>query len=349
MDLEKTQGTDILGLSRDDLTAWFAEKNEPAWRADQVMRWLHRRNARSFSEMTDIAKGLRETLAESFVIPEPEEAGKAVSEDGTVKYAFSLRDGRRIESVLIPERGHCTLCVSSQVGCAMGCAFCRTGSLGLTRNLAASEIIGQVRAVRRMMEKPETLTNLVFMGMGEPLANYANLVRAVNILTGNEWGMGFGSRHVTVSTVGLANRIPDLSRDTPANLAVSVNAADDETRQRIMPVNRTYPLAALLAACHDFFLRPGRRITFEYVLLKDLNDSERDARNLARLLSHIPAKINLIAYNPHPESPFARPDEDRVLAFQKVLTDRNFTAMLRKSKGADILAACGQLAARMSA
>ena len=336
---------DITDLSRAALSQWFAGENEAPYRAAQVLRWIYQRGADSFDAMTDIRKDLRRKISERFTIGRPEILDTAASADGSRKFVFGLLDGKRIETVLIPERDHYTLCVSSQVGCAQGCAFCRTGAMGFSRNLKASEIVAQVRAVRFSLPDPERLTNLVFMGMGEPLANFENVRDAVNLLTDPEVGMKFAARRVTVSTVGLAPKIAALGRETRARLAVSLNAADDETRSRLMPVNRVYPIARLLEALKGFPLKTGKRITFEYVLLSGVNDSPADARNLVRILSSVPAKINLIPFNPYEGSPFERPSEDRIAAFHDFLIEKHFTAIIRRSKGPDIAAACGQLAA----
>jgi 23S rRNA (adenine2503-C2)-methyltransferase len=217
--------------------------------------------------------------------------------------------------------------------------------MGFQRNLSRAEIVSQVRDIKNDLQDPKSLTNLVFMGMGEPLANYQNLVAAIQIITDGRSGFGFAGRRVTVSTAGLASRLADLGRETRANLAVSLNATDNETRSRLMPVNRKFPIEKLLEACRHFPLPGGRRITFEYVLLKDVNDSPDDAQRLAKLLRAIKSKINLIPFNPHPGCPYQRPHEDTILRFQKILIDKNYTVMIRRSKGQDISAACGQLAA----
>jgi len=266
-----------------------------------------------------------------------------VAADGCRKFLFALSDGNLVESVLIPEEGHHTLCLSTQVGCAQGCRFCLTARRGLVRHLTAGEIVGQVMAVRRALTGELPLTNLVFMGMGEPLANFAQLVKALTIISA-PWGLNFSSRRLTVSTVGLAPMIPRLGLEAPANLTISLNAPDDAIRDRIMPVNRRYPLAELLAACRQFPLPQHRRITFAYVLLKDLNDAPAQARQLARLLKGFRAKINLIPFNSHPELSFAPPPLERILEFQEILRAANYTVFIRESRGQEIGAACGQLA-----
>jgi 23S rRNA (adenine2503-C2)-methyltransferase len=343
-DLKKT-GTlkpDIKALSREQLIAWLAAHGERSFRADQILKWLYVRLTDQFDQMTDIRKEFRKYLADHFRIVRLE-AHTLESKDGTRKFLFTLDDGRTIESVLIPERDHSTLCVSSQVGCALGCRFCLTGQGGLERNLTTAEIVGQVWEVRKRIAEPEQLTNLVFMGMGEPLANYDAVVAAINTLTNSDWGMKFAGRRITVSTAGLAPRIPDLGHDTRANLAVSLNAVEDATRSRLMPINNTYPIAALLSACRQFPLASGRKITFEYILIRDLNDSLEHARRLTKLLAPLKAKINLIPFNEHPGSDFRRPSEERIQAFQNFLIGKHFTSIVRYSKGQDIMAACGQL------
>ena len=232
------------------------------------------------------------------------------------------------------------------MGCAQGCLFCLTATGGFERNLTRAEIIAQVRDIKRDLTDPEQLRNIVFMGMGEPLANYKNLVAALQVITGSSMGLGFASRRVTVSTAGLVSRLADLGRDTRVNLAISLNASDNQTRNRLMPINRKFPIEKLLKACQKFPLPGGRRITFEYVLLKDVNDSVEDAQRLAKLLRPIKSKINLIPFNPHAGCQYQRPNEDHILRFQNILIDKNYTVMIRQSKGQDISAACGQLVAR---
>jgi 23S rRNA (adenine2503-C2)-methyltransferase len=273
----------------------------------------------------------------------------SVSQDGSRKYLFCLHDGQYVETVLIPERGHATICVSSQVGCAMGCRFCLTGSGGLVRNLEPSEIINQVCAVQADLgSEKDPLTNIVFMGMGEPLANYDHVLKAILTMTSNN-GLMFSNRRVTLSTVGLVPRMADLGKAVTVNLAVSLNGADNATRDVLMPINKRYPIEDLLQACNRFPLPSRRMITFEYVLLSGVNDRLEDARRLAKLLRPLRAKINLIPFNPFEGCSFKRPDEPSVLAFQKILTDNHYTTMIRWSKGLDIGAACGQLRAQRMA
>ncbi len=336
--------TDLKNLSLPELQEWAAQLGEPRYRALQLVQWMYSKGVDAPDQMTNIPKSFREKIADNAHIGflEPFRVLES-EEDETRKFVFVLDDGECVESVLIPERGHSTLCVSTQVGCAMGCAFCRTGRSGLTRNLSSGEILNQILAVRRSLKPGENLTNLVFMGMGEPLANFDQCVRALGIITDNR-AMAFGLRRVTVSTCGIADRIPRLGALVNVGLAVSLNAADDDVRSAIMPVNRKYPMDVLLKACREYPLRRGRRVTYEYVLIRDVNDRPQDAQRLARILVPAEAKINLIPLNAHDGSPFQPPDPDRVEAFQNILIDRHYTAIIRKSKGRDILAACGQLA-----
>ena len=338
---------DITNLSEEALSGWLQEHNVPAYRAGQILRWIYRRNASSFSQMTDLSKDLRQWLSAKFTIDRLDPIRVRRSVDGSKKYLFRLKDACHIESVLIPERGHWTLCVSSQVGCAMGCKFCLTARGGFVRDLQPAEIVGQVCAVQRDHIDPHRLTNIVFMGMGEPLANYDRVVQAIGTITSNN-GLQFSNRRVTVSTAGLVPRMQDLGRDLTVNLAVSLNAADNTTRSQLMPINRTYPIEMLLSACRTFPLPSRRMITFEYVLIAGINDAPEDAKRLAALLRPLRAKINLIPFNAFEGSAFMRPEESSVLAFQKVLTDHHYTTIIRRSKGSDIGAACGQLCAKIA-
>lgn len=325
-----------------ELEQLVADWGQPRFRARQVLKWLYK-GVGDFDQMTDIARPFRQELAGRAWISGLRLEQQQEAADGCRKFLFALADGNLIESVLIPEEGHYTLCLSTQVGCAQGCRFCLTARQGLTRNLNASEMVDQILAVRRLLPADRPLTNLVFMGMGEPLANFAALVRALTIITA-PWGLNFSSRRLTVSTVGLAPFIPRLGLEARVNLTVSLNGPDDETRSRIMAVNRRYPLAELLAACRAFPLPQHRRITFAYVLLAGINDAPDQARQLARLLQGFRAKINLIPFNPHPKLPFAPPPEAKILAFQEILREANYTVFIRESRGQEIGAACGQLA-----
>jgi 23S rRNA (adenine2503-C2)-methyltransferase len=292
--------------------------------------------------MTDFPKDLRGKAAQKCLLTNLKLVAEQRSVDGTSKLAWRLPDGLVVESVVIPERGHKTLCISSQVGCAMGCRFCHTAMMGFRRQLIPSEIAGQVLAALEHVGEREQLRNLVFMGMGEPLANYTNVLKSLDILT-DDLGLNFSLRRITVSTCGLVPEILRLGRDTDVGLAISLNAPDDKTRDQIMPINRRYPISQLIEACRNYRLSRRRRITFEYLLLAGVNDSVEQAMLLAKLLKGIPSKINLIPFNESSDIPFKRPIHEQVLAFQQVLKEANYTAVIRKSKGRDISAACGQL------
>ena len=346
INMQNTKKQNILELDRDELIAWLGDQRIEPYRADQILKWIYLRQTDRFDRMTDIAKDIRPLLDDHFTISRLQIENAETSIDGSRKYLFKLEDRKYIESVLIPERDHYTLCISSQVGCAQNCRFCLTASGGFQRNLTRGEIVSQIRDIENELQDSMPLSNLVFMGMGEPLANYKNLVGAIAVICDNSLGLGFAGRRVTVSTAGLASRLADLGRDTRVNLAVSLNAADNATRSRLMPINRKFPIEKLLKACQNFPLRGGRWITFEYVLLKDVNDTDKDAKRLAKLLRPIKAKINLIPFNPHVGCQYQRPNEDRILRFQKILIDKNYTVMIRQSKGQDISAACGQLAVK---
>ncbi|MBI9083571.1 MAG: 23S rRNA (adenine(2503)-C(2))-methyltransferase RlmN [Desulfobacterales bacterium] len=339
---------DIKDLTPDELASWLSGHGHPRYRLDQIYRWIYQRQADSFEVMTDLGKTLREELAASFTIRRHETLCMETSRDGTRKFLFQMVDGARIESVLIPEKDHDTLCISSQVGCAQGCRFCMTGRGGLARNLTAAEIVSQVRDVKCAVTGDLRLTNIVVMGMGEPLANYDNMLAALNVLTDVDTGLGFSGRHITLSTAGVVPRLADLGRDTNINLAVSLNATDNPTRSRLMPINRAYPMETLLAACARYPLAPRRRITFEYILMAGINDSPDDARRLARLLRPIRSKINLIPFNPHEGSEFHRPAPPVIERFRQILVDKGYTVITRHSKGQDISAACGQLEAKIA-
>ena len=336
---------DIKEMSQDQLAAWLDEHGIASYRAAQILRWIYLHQTDTFEQMTNLSKEHRQLLRDHFSINRLERIRIEKSRDGSKKYLFRLPDGNLLESVLIPERDHYTLCISSQVGCALGCRFCFTGQGGLARNLTGGEIIAQVRDIQNSIDAPRQLTNLVLMGMGEPLANYHNVVKAIETFTDNRLGLGFANRRITLSTSGLVDRLADLGRDTQVRLAISLNASDNLTRDRLMPINRKYPIEVLLEACRRYPLKPHHRITFEYILLRGINDSESDARRLAKLLRPIKAKINLIPFNPFEGCDFRRPDESVISRFLQILLEKNYTAIIRRSKGEDISAACGQLRA----
>lgn len=329
-------------MALSELNGWASSLGFEPFRARQIFRWLCRSDVTSFDQMTNLQKELRQRLSGLSYISSLHPKKIERAQDGTRKFLFALSDGNHIESVLIPERGHHTLCLSSQVGCAMGCRFCLTGRGGFKRNLKTSEIVNQVLAVQGALLPGEKLTNLVFMGMGEPLANYENIIKSLQILVADE-GCGFSSRKVTVSTCGLIPQMEKLGRAITVNLAISLHAPDNETRSFLMPVNRTYPLEALIDACRRFPLPQRRMITFEYLLISGINDFPKQARALARLLRDVRAKINLIPFNTYPGSEFNPSPPENILAFQQILVKSHYTAIIRQSKGAGISAACGQL------
>jgi len=338
-----TSKIDLRNLTFQELQDWVGALGLQPYRAEQVYRWIFQPTIHSFDQMTNLSKKWRSRFSDQaylsrLIVKKVEE-----SKDQTKKFLFELEDGEHIESVLIPERGHYTLCISSQVGCAQRCRFCYTGRMGLIRNLKSSEIINQILAVQGFLTETDSqLTNIVLMGMGEPLDNFEQVIRAMKILLSPK-GMQFSHRHVTLSTAGLIPQMKSLGQVVPVNLAVSLNAADDGTRNLLMPINRKYPLDALMGACREFPLPHGKRITFEYILIKGINDSPQQAKALAGLLKGIKAKINLIPFNAHPGIGFEPPEEKTILKFQDILIANRYTAIIRRSKGADISAACGQL------
>jgi len=346
--------TNLRNLTAAQLAHFFQSIGLPAVRARHVFRWLFYPGNNDLSQMEVVKRDIRDTLAAQATIsvlrPEQTETAK----DGTIKFGFRLHDGVTIESVLIPGPKRHTLCVSSQAGCAMGCAFCLTGGMGLSRNLEPAEIVGQVMAVMEHMvargvqrsTPRELINNLVFMGMGEPLANFEHLRTALAILT-DPLGLEFTERRITVSTCGLVPRIKDLGATVKVNLAISLHAADDETRDRLMPVNRTYPVASLLNACREYPLAPGKVILIEYILFQGINDSPADARLLAERLRGIPCRINLMPFNESAAMPFRCPAPQVIKGFQSILRQAGFTTLIRNSRGGDISAACGQLASSL--
>ncbi len=354
-------------LSAKELTKFIGTLGHRPYRARQVINWIYKKHVTSFDEMTDMSKPFRELLGKTAFISNMKLIRKQISKDGTQKFLLALEDGETIENVLIPDKDRLTLCISSQVGCAMGCKFCMTGRLGLRRNLKAHEIVDQIIAVQRLIEQRQiipthpclpdrqapllkggrgdyVITNIVLMGMGEPLHNFDEVIealwRVINFI-------GFSKRRITLSTVGIIPRIVELAEKGPEiSLAVSLNATTDTVRNKIMPINRKYHLKKLIKACREFPLAPGRRITFEYVLLDGINDSKDDALRLVKLLRGIKSKVNLIQYNPYSKkAEFRNPSEDTISVFQKILLNSGITAIIRKSRGEDISAACGQLGA----
>jgi len=310
------------------------------YRGRQLATWIYRKGIVDLDAMTDLPKDLRAALAGRVVTRLPEVERDTPSQDGSRKLVFRLEDGARVSSVLMPDEGRVTLCLSTQAGCGYACAFCLTGTMGLARNLSAAEIVGQVLQANAVTPA----THLVFMGMGEPLANYAEVVKTLRILIDAKLGFGYSPRRITVSTVGLVTGIEKLGRENlKVNLAISLHAASDEVRSRLMPVNRAWNLEALMAAVRRYPLAPRQRVFFEYVLLDGVNDSADDAQRLTRLLRNVRAKVNLIPFNDWPASDFRRPPLARILAFQSILLEAGITTTVRWSRGEDIGAACGQL------
>jgi 23S rRNA (adenine2503-C2)-methyltransferase len=339
--------TDLKNLTQQQLVQFVESLGQPSFRGRQILAWIYKPGITDFSQMTDLAKEFRTILAEFACMSRFEEYMVEHSKDGAVKFGFRLDDGAIIESVLIPEEDRQTLCVSSQVGCAMGCTFCLTGDMGFRRNLTTSEIINQVCAVRdwTIAQDMGTLTNIVFMGMGEPLANLSPLLDAISILT-EQRGLDFSNRRITVSTCGLVPQMMQLGEQTDVNLAVSLHATDDAVRSSLMPINKKYPVSELIEACRTYRQKRRKRIMFEYTLLDGINDADIDAEQLAALLRDIPCKINLLSVNAIADSAFQSPGAAKVLHFQQILRNHGFTVFIRTSRGEDISAACGQLAGK---
>lgn len=334
---------DLAGLERADLEALFRGAGIPAFHGRQVFRWIHKRGVTDFDTMSDLSRELRARLAERFRIETPRVIGRDVSADGTQKFLFELADRRRIESVFIPDTPALTFCISSQVGCAMDCAFCLTGRMGFVRNLTPGEILAQVRVLATELQLLDQRFNIVLMGMGEPLHNYDAVMASLRILN-DDHGLAMPPRRVTLSTVGLVPAIDRLTREPlMPNLAISLHATTDEQRGAIVPINRKYSLTDLIAACTRVPLKRRNRITFEYVLLDRVNDTPADARRLVKLLADVKAKVNLIPLNAAPGIPFERPSDERVNEFARILAEHGMTVSVRKSRGRDIRAACGQL------
>ncbi len=334
----------LLALNFDETSALVEQLRWPAYRAQQILRWLYQHRGREIASMSNLSKADRTRLQSIATINRAPAPTVMRSQDGTRKLVFSLdNNGVAIESVLIPDGPRLTLCLSSQVGCTVDCRFCLTGQMGLTRNLKAHEIVDQVMTAQDLLADGERITSLVFMGMGEPLANVNAVIEAIARLTNTQWGLGIPSRRITISTAGLAPRLHAIA-GLGVNLAISLNASTNEQRDRLMPiVNRLHPLSELLKACRAYPLGRGRRLTFEYVLLRGENDSPDDAKRLSRLLEGIRCKINLIPFNEFPGSPFRRPSDEAIEKFQANLRRSGHAVLLRKSRGRDILGACGQL------
>ena len=334
---------DLAELERAEIEQALSELDVPAFHGRQVFQWIWTRGVTDFSGMTNLAQPLRRALGERFTVSTPVLETKQTSSDGTTKFLLRLRDGRQIESVFIPDTPAQTFCISTQVGCAMGCAFCLTGKMGLIRNLSAGEIAGQVRVLAHETGLAGAAFNIVLMGMGEPLHNYDATMKALRIIADKQ-GLAVPAKRVTLSTVGVLPGLEKLAAEEfMPNLAISLHATTDEQRSQLVPINRKYTLDDLIATCAQFPVAKRRRITFEYVMLAGVNDTPEDARRLVRLLSGIKAKVNLLPLNEAAGIPFSRPADDRVNAFARVLADRGVVVSVRRSRGRDIRAACGQL------
>jgi len=344
---------DLRDLTREGLREFVVGLDQPAYRGEQIFRWIWRQGARSFDEMTTLPKWLRERLSAAARISSFELDRVDTSEDGTQKILLRLDDGALIETVLIPDGERLTLCISSQVGCALACRFCATGTMGLTRQMSPGEIVLQILAAQDLLLGAEQglkadphqrpVTNIVMMGMGEPLHNYDNVLTALRILT-DETAFDYAPARITVSTVGLIPQMLALGEAIPVRLAVSLHAGDAETRRELMPIDRKYPMDQVLEACRKFPLKTRERITFEYTLLRGVNDRDEDATNLAAALGAMRCKVNLLAFNEHDGAPFERPDDDAVQAFSERLRVLGVESYVRTTRGRDIAAACGQLA-----
>lgn len=344
-----TGKVNLIGLSREELKAALAGIGLEPFRAQQIWTWMYKFGVTDFMAMTNIAKPARQTLAEHFRISRPTVDTDLQSVDGTRKWLLSFADKNQIETVHIPEEDRGTLCVSSQVGCTLTCTFCHTGTQRLVRNLEAEEIIGQVMLARDKLgewpspEDGRLITNIVMMGMGEPLFNYDNVARALQIIM-DPHGISLSKRRITLSTSGIVPFIKRCGEELGVSLAISLHAVNDELRDEIVPINRKYPIAELMQACRDYpTLSNARRITFEYVMLKGVNDSDADARELVRLIKGIPAKVNLIPFNPWPGAPYECSSNNRIRAFSQIVLDAGYASPVRTPRGQDIFAACGQL------
>jgi len=335
--------TDVVGLSREELEALLEAMGQPRYRGRQLFQWVQARRATTPEAMSSLSKPLRVLLAERLRVGRPGTVRMQRATDGTRKYLFRLADGQEIESVLIPDEGRITACISTQVGCPLACRFCLTGLMGMRRNLTAGEVVAQVLTLQDALDPEERISNLVLMGMGEPLLNFPNVEKALGILC-DELGANFSPRRITLSTAGHVPGIQKLAASNlNVNLAVSLSATTDAVRDQIMPINKRWPIAELLKTCREYPLPNRRRLTFEYVMLDGVSDSPEDARRLAKLLRGIRCKVNLIPFNAMPDLPDRPSPRERVEAFQKVLHDAGLTATIRESRGRDISAACGML------
>ena len=344
------QRVNLIGIPRAQLNDMLVERGHKPFRTKQLWQWLYWHGVTDFDAMTNLSKDFRQKLADEFVIERPQVSEALNSVDGTAKWLLKFPDGNEVETVHIPEADRGTLCVSSQVGCTLTCKFCHTGTQKLVRNLTAAEVVGQMMLARDAFGEWPTpsdhsrmITNVVMMGMGEPLYNYDNVAAALRIVMDGE-GLSLSKRRITLSTSGVVPAMRKCGEELNVNLAVSLHAVDDDTRDHIMPINKKYPLEELIKACRDYpGVKNSRRITFEYVMLRDVNDSDADARELVRLIAGIPAKVNLIPFNPWPGAPYDRSTDERIEAFADIVRAAGYPSPVRTPRGEDIMAACGQL------
>ena len=343
--MDRQQKVNLLGLDQAALTAWFEGRGEKPFRARQLLKWIHQQGVDDFDAMTNLSKALREDLKTSASISAPQPVMDQKSQDGSRKWLFQLADGNRIETVYIPEPDRATLCISSQVGCSLNCSFCSTATQGFNRNLSSDEIIGQLWMASRLLREDGSLpvSNVVLMGMGEPLLNFDNVVAATSLMQ-DDFAWALSKRRVTLSTAGVVPALNRLGEVSDVSLALSLHAPDDELRNELVPLNRKYPIRQVLDACKQYVGEGRRRVTIEYVMLAGVNDSDAQARALARLLRKVPSKVNLIPFNPFPQTRYRRSDSQRIDAFRDILHRSGIVTITRRTRGDDIDAACGQLA-----
>ncbi len=343
----KAKKVNLLDFDRKGLEAFFADLGEKPFRATQLLKWIYQEDVLDFDLMTNLSKSLRSFLKENCEVSAPEIVIEQIASDATRKWVLETSCGNRVETVFIPEEGRGTLCVSSQIGCALACTFCSTAQQGFNRNLTTAEIIGQVKSAQLRLGQETRITNVVMMGMGEPLLNFDNVVAAMNLMM-DDFAFGLSKRRVTISTSGVVPAMYRLTQVCDVSLAVSLHAVRDELRDELVPINKKYPLKVLMDACRDNAkLAPRRTITFEYVMLKDINDSMADAKGLIALLKTVPSKLNLIPFNPFPDSAYHCSSKETINRFKTLLNDAGIVTTIRKTRGNDIDAACGQLVGKV--
>jgi len=348
MSVKEMDKVNLLNFDRKGMEAFFVEIGEKPFRATQLLKWIYQEGVNDFAQMTNLSKSLRNYLTEHCCIDAPDIVVEQNASDGTRKWLLQMRCGNRVETVFIPEEKRGTLCVSSQVGCALACTFCSTAKQGFNRNLSTAEIIGQLYVAQNRLGQEKRITNVVMMGMGEPLLNFDNVVAAMNLMM-DDFSYGLSKRRVTLSTSGVVPAMYRLTEECDVSLAVSLHAANDALRDVLVPINQKYPLKELLAACRENAkISPHRTVTFEYVMLKGINDSDSDARKLIKLLKEVPAKINLIPFNPFPEAIYECSSSETIERFRSILNNGGIVTTTRKTRGEDIAAACGQLVGKVA-